>query len=81
VGERERESFFKDLFIYFKERENKCGEEELKEKERETQAYTTLSVEPHIGLDLTILRSGPELKPRVGCSANGVTQMPQVSKV
>ena len=34
-------------------------------KGRESQADSPLSVEPNMGLDLTILRSRPKLKPRV----------------
>jgi len=43
------------------------GVEEQRQK-RESQAYSTLSAEPNAGLNLTTLRSQPELKPRVGCS-------------
>ena len=32
------------------------------EGEKESQAGSTPSREPHVGLDLTTLRSGPELK-------------------
>ena len=34
------------------------------------------SVEPHMGLSLTTLRSAPEPKPRVGYSTNCTTQVP-----
>lgn len=39
-------------------------------RERESEADLTLRPEPNAGLDLTILRSGSELKSRVRCSAS-----------
>jgi len=36
-----------------------------REREREFQADSMLSMEPDMGLDLTTLRSRPELKPNV----------------
>jgi len=36
-----------------------------------------LSTEPIVGLDLTTLRSLPELKPRVECLTDYATQVPQ----
>ena len=39
--------------------------EEQREREKESQADSPLSMEPHAGLDLTTLRSHPEWKPRV----------------
>ena len=35
-------------------------------RRKETQVDSMLSIEPDTGLDLMILRSGPELKSRVG---------------
>ena len=35
--------------------------------ERESQADSPLCLEPDVGLNLTTLRSGPELKPRSEC--------------
>jgi len=48
-------SFFKD-FIYL--------------RERESEADSALSAEPHAGLDPTIVRSQPELKPRAARSTD-----------
>jgi len=47
--------FFKDLFIYFRERE--CEQEGQMERERESQGDSLLSAEPDTGLELPILRS------------------------
>jgi len=52
--------FFLDLFIYLRR-----GEEEGK-GEKESQADALLRVQPHVGLDLKTLRSGPEPESRVG---------------
>ena len=49
-------------FIYQRKRAGEGGE---RESERETKADSALSTEPHMQLHLTILRSPPELKPRV----------------
>ena len=49
---------------------------DLLEGERETQADSTMSSEPNKAFDLTMLRSGPELKPRVGHSTDYATQVP-----
>ena len=38
-----------------------------RERERKTQADSTVSTEPNTGLYPTTLMSPPELKPRVGC--------------
>ena len=69
--------FFKD-FIYLK-RDNVCvqgrgGEER---EERESQADSLLNAEPDAGLELTTLRSRPELKPRVGHLMDRATQLSQ----
>ena len=41
-----------------------------REREKESQADSTLSMELNAGLDLTTLRSGPEPKSRVRCSTD-----------
>ena len=69
--------FWAALFIYFRERKRGHEQEEQRERERKTQADSTLSAEPDVGLNagfnvgslnphwfnLTTLRSLPELKP------------------
>ena len=40
------------------------------QREREIQAVSMLSTEPHVGLKLSTLRSWPEPKPSVGCLTN-----------
>jgi len=67
-----------DLFIYFGEREAECLNERSRgrEREREYQAHSLPSTEPHAGLDLTTLRSQPKPKPRVKC-----TQVPLKSHI
>ena len=37
-----------------------------REKDRESQVNSVLSVEPHLDIDLLTLKSEPELKPRDG---------------
>ena len=65
------EGFFFLMFTYlFRERGRVCarahsGGEEEREGERESQAGSVLSMEPRVGLDLTTLRSRPELISRV----------------
>jgi len=44
--------FFKDLFIYLFD-----GEEGQRERKRETQAASALSMDPDVGLGLTTLGS------------------------
>jgi len=56
--------FFKDSFIYLREREHEW--EGQKESERESQVDSALSTEPRVELNLRTLRSRPEPKPRVG---------------
>ena len=46
-----------------------------RERERETQAASALNAEPNTGLDLTILRSQSEPKPRVRHLTNCTTQV------
>ena len=46
------------------------GAEEERQEEREFQVGSMLSMEPNMGLNLMTLRSWPEPKSRVGCSAN-----------
>ena len=60
--------FFKDLFIYFRRSTGRRG--------RESEADSELSEDPDARLDLTTLRSQPELKPRAGCLTNCTTQVP-----
>ena len=50
--------FFKDLFIYFRERESRGGQ---RERERISSRLST----EHVELDLETLRSWPELESRV----------------
>ena len=45
-------------------------QEGQRKRERESQADSILSMEPNIVLDLTTLKSQPELKPRVGHLTN-----------
>jgi len=52
------------------------SKEGQRERERETLADSVLSAEPGMGLDLGILRSGPELKPRVRHLTDFATQPP-----
>lgn len=51
------------------EREREPGEGTKGEGGRESQGDSTLSKEPDAGLYLTTPRSRPQLKSRVGCSA------------
>ena len=71
--------FFKDSFIYLRERESlwACGVEGGGWRERENLMQThhsSLSVEPDRRLDLLTLRSQRELKPRTGCLTDCATQ-------
>ena len=53
------------------------GEDERQgEREREDLRETAHSMEPNSVLSLMILRSGPELKPRIRCSTKYTTQVP-----
>ena len=56
-------------------------QEGQREREREIQADSMLSAEPDMGLDLKTLRSGPELKSRVGHLTHWATKAPLKSKV
>ena len=49
--------FFKDLFVYFRERESMVGRGRGRGREKESQKDSLLSVEPNMGLDPTTLRS------------------------
>ena len=53
------------------------GAESEGEGERESQADSTPSAEPDVGLYLTTLRPRLEPKPRVECLTNYATQVPQ----
>lgn len=61
----------KILFIYLFDREGETAYmharawEEQRERGRESQADSEMSMDPSAGLDLTTLRSRPEPKPRV----------------
>ena len=69
---------FKRFYLFEREtvRESKhmSRVERGTEGEREFQADFPLSTEPDSGLQLTTLRSQPELKSRVGCLTNWVAQ-------
>lgn len=69
VAERVPATF---LFFFFKRVRRAVGAEG--DGERESQADSTLSVEPIAGFDLTILRSWPEWKSRVRALADWATQ-------
>ena len=74
-------SFLKiDRSIYEREREkeHKSTSGKGRGKGRESQANSSLSNETNMGLNLTTLRSGPELKPRVGCPTDCATQVPLI---
>ena len=60
--------FLRFTYVFERERESTSG------KERESQANSTLSTEPDVGLDLTTLTQWPELKPRVWSSTDHATQ-------
>ena len=64
------------LFFLVSDLERVCvnGEDEQRERERESQAGSTLSTEPDGGLDSMTLGSWPEAKSRAGCSTDWVTQ-------
>ena len=46
---------------------SRLGAKGQREKERESQADTTPSTEPDVGIDLMTLGSQPELQSRVRC--------------
>ena len=59
--------FFK-IFLFFRERKRECILAEGRadeERESKSQAESSLSMEPSVGLDLTTQRSPPEPKSRV----------------
>ena len=66
------------IFLYSWERDRVWAGEEHREREgeRESQAGSTLSAEPDTGLNLTTVKSWPELKSRVGHSTDWATQVP-----
>ena len=69
--------FFKDLFIYLRERAHACmSRGRGRERGRESQANSMLSMEPKMGLNLMTLRSWLKQKPRVGCLTNWAPQAP-----
>ena len=66
---------FRFLFILEREWESKCVHVRRgAEEERESQADSTLSVEPDMGLQHVTLRSWPQLKSRARCLTNWATQ-------
>ena len=62
------------IYLLILEREHSGGR--ARGRGRETQADSLLSMETDTGLDPMVLRSQPQLKPRVGCSINCATQAP-----
>ena len=59
-------SFLFFLSFFFLLRGGSGGGEQ-REEQRESEAGSALGTEPNLGLDPTAMRSGPELKARVGC--------------
>ena len=75
--------YFKCLFIYFeRERERKSVSKPAGERQRESEReriqsrLLAVSAGPHLGLDLTTVRSWPELKSRFGRLTDWATQAP-----
>ena len=68
--------FFKDFFLYSREKGGDRAQVGGEEGERESQADSLLSVEPDSGLDPTTTRSQPEPKPRVRRLTDFTTQAP-----
>ena len=69
------------VFVFVLDRESVSREERPRggrerQRERESQAGSTLSAEPDVGLHPTTLGSWPELKSRYGRSTNWATQVP-----
>ena len=68
------------MYLFILEREGeRAREQEEGQRERKSQADSLLSKEPDARLDLTTLRSRPELKSRVGHSTNEAIQTLQHS--
>ena len=65
--------FFK-IYFFNLEWEYAHKQEGQREREKESQADTTLNAEPRVGPHPMTLRSRPEAKPRVGCSTDCTTQ-------
>ena len=57
------------------------GSEESSGRGRESQANSILRTEPDAGLNLTTLRLGPELKPRVSSLTNRANRYPTKYRV
>ena len=66
--------FPKDIFVL--ERVSEHEGEGQRKREKKSPADSTLSEEPNMGLDCTILKSQPEQKSRVGCLTDCTTQVP-----
>ena len=81
VGTGRRQERYQDcthsfLKIYLFEKESEDEWEGQKERKTDSEADSTLSMEPNRGLNLTILRSQPELKLRVRCLTKCAIQAP-----
>lgn len=65
------------LFCFVVKKEKEYKQEGQREKERESQANSMLSMEPGARLDLRNPRSVSEPKPRIRCLSDCTTQAPQ----
>ena len=63
--------FFLRFYLLILQKERAGGR-----AERDSQANSTLSTEPDVGLSLTTLRSWPESQSEVRCSTDSTTQVP-----
>ena len=68
--------FKKDSFILERERESMIRGTKVGGRERESQADSSLSVQPDLGLNPMTLGSWPVPKSRVGCLTNWAIQCP-----
>ena len=64
---------FNFFFFFIREIESV---NQVRQRERESQAGSTPSTEPDVGLDLMTLRSGPESKSRDRCLTDWAAQVP-----
>ena len=69
--------FLKKDFMYLFYKTAWAGRGAKAEAQRESQAQSTLSMEPDAGLDCMTQRSWPELEPRVGHLTDWAPQEPQ----
>ena len=67
-------SFFKKIHLFILKRDRESTSGKGRRTQRENLKQTMLSMEPHIWLDLMILRSWPEPKSRVRSFTNCATQ-------